>query len=322
MRGRRDGPGGHHRANLSVTTERRDFTGADGVTLAADVAGDLTGPTLILLHGGGQTRHSWAGAMRALVKAGYAVINLDLRGHGDSGWSNTGDYSLESRGRDLIAVAAEVAGPLAVVGASMGGSTALHAVTAGLALEALVLVDIVPRAAKDGVARIVAFMGANPAGFETLEDAAAAVAAYNPNRSTPNGNEGLRKNLRLRKDGRLYWHWDPRLLEVGHDIERVSVEDCLDDLRRISPIPTLLVRGANSDVVNDEGVSHLREYIPHLEVVETAGAGHMVAGDRNDPFNTAVIEFLERHFQSRAHGRAQSASNGPDATEVADGALE
>lgn len=277
---------------------------------------------MILLHGGGQTRHSWAGAMRALVKAGYAVINLDLRGHGDSGWSNAGDYSLESRGRDLIAVAAEVAGPLAVVGASMGGSSAIHAVTAGLALEALVLVDIVPRAAKDGVARIVAFMGANPAGFESLEDAAAAVAAYNPNRSTPKSNEGLRKNLRLKKDGRLYWHWDPRLLEVGHDIERISVEDCLDELRRIAPIPTLLVRGASSDVVTDEGVAHLREFIPHLEVVETAGAGHMVAGDRNDPFNTAVIEFLERHFQSHAHGRAQSASNGREATEVVDGALE
>lgn len=259
--------------------------------------------------------------MRALVTAGYAVINLDLRGHGDSGWSNAGDYSLEIRGRDLIAVAAEVAGPLAVVGASMGGSSAIHAVTAGLALEALVLVDIVPRAAKDGVARIVAFMGANPAGFESLEDAAAAVSAYNPNRSAPRSNEGLRKNLRLKQDGRLYWHWDPRLLDVGHNTERTSVEDCLENLRQIAPIPTLLVRGASSDVVTDEGVAHLREFIPHLEVVETAGAGHMVAGDRNDPFNAAVIEFLGRNFPSDAHGSAHSASDGR-ATEGAGGALE
>ena len=321
MRCGRDGPGGHYRADLSFTLERRQFIGADGIPLAADVAGDLTGPTLILLHGGGQTRHSWAGAVRALVRNKYGVINLDLRGHGDSGWSNSGDYSLESRGRDLIAVAAHVAGPLAVVGASMGGSSALHAFCAGLTLEALVLVDIVPRADKNGVARIVAFMGANLDGFSSIEEALGAVAAYNPNRSLPESNEGLRKNLRLKKDGRLYWHWDPRLLDVGHHAERLTVEDCLEELRRIAPIPTLLIRGAKSDVVTDEGVAHLRHFIPQLEVVETAGAGHMVAGDRNDTFNASMLEFLGRHFKPAAD-RIPHSSSCRETAEIADDGLE
>lgn len=195
-----------------------------------------------------------------------------------------------------MAVAAEIDGPLAVVGASMGGTTALRAVSAGLALDALVLVDIVPRADSKGVEKIVAFMRAHGAGFASLDEAADAVAAYNPGRGAPDSNQGLMKNLRVSDDGRLYWHWDPKLLDIGHTAERAAIEACLDGVRSSAPIPTLLVRGALSDVVTDAGIDHLRAYIPHLEVVETSGAGHMVSGDRNDPFNAALLDFLDRHF--------------------------
>ncbi len=279
-----------------MAAELRWFAGDGGVSLAADVAGDLTGPTIILLHGGGQTRHSWAGAMCTLLTGGYGVINLDLRGHGESTWSANGDYSLESRARDLIAVAAEVDGPLALIGASMGGSTAIRAVAAGLAARALVLVDIVPRADEEGVARIVAFMSAHPEGFLSVDEAALAVAAYNPLRPASKDNEGLRKNLRPGPDGRLYWHWDPKLLDLGHETERMAIEACLEGFGQVDAIPTLLVRGSRSDVVTNEGVAHLREFIPHLEILEAAGAGHMVAGDRNDPFNDAVLAFLAKHL--------------------------
>jgi pimeloyl-ACP methyl ester carboxylesterase len=59
-------------------------------------------------------------------------------------------------------------------------------------------------------------------------------------------------------------------------------------------VPTLLVRGRMSDIVSEEGVRELQELVPHAEVVDVADAGHMVAGDRNDAFNDAVIEFVER----------------------------
>ena len=57
-------------------------------------------------------------------------------------------------------------------------------------------------------------------------------------------------------------------------------------------IPTLLVRGLKSDIVDDAGVDDLRRRVPALEVADIRGAGHMVAGDRNDEFNAAVVEFL------------------------------
>lgn len=55
-----------------------------------------------------------------------------------------------------------------------------------------------------------------------------------------------------------------------------------------------MVRGMSSDVISDESVAELRELIPHAEIVDVKGAGHMVAGDRNDAFTDAVIDFIER----------------------------
>jgi len=54
-----------------------------------------------------------------------------------------------------------------------------------------------------------------------------------------------------------------------------------------------------SDIVDDDGVEDLRRRIPHLEIADIRGAGHMVAGDKNDEFNAAVIEFLTRVMPAR-----------------------
>ena len=61
--------------------------------------------------------------------------------------------------------------------------------------------------------------------------------------------------------------------------------------RRIT-IPTLLVRGRMSDLLSEEGAQELLELVPHAQLADVAGAGHMVAGDRNDAFNDAVVTFL------------------------------
>lgn len=269
----------------------RRFTSADGVSLVADIAGPEGGPAIVLLHGGGQTRHSWAGAMRRFAADGYRVINVDGRGHGDSDWSATGAYSLDDRAADLAAVIADIDGPFAVVGASLGGATAIHAVACGLRPAAVVLVDIVPHPEPGGIARIVGFMKGNPDGFATIDEAVAAVAAYNPERPAPADASGLERNLRRHDDGRLHWHWDPRILSDGpavhHDVVRQSTETLA-----ATDIPVLLVRGLRSDVVSDAGIASFRAMLPRLKVVDVAGAGHMVAGDRNDAFTSGVMDFL------------------------------
>lgn len=270
----------------------------DGLAIAADVAGRRGAPTVVLGHGGGQTRHSWDKAEDQLAEAGYFAINYDLRGHGDSDWSPDGDYGMAVRANDLIAVAAQGTEPVALVGASLGGLTALMAACMGFEPAALVLVDIVPKMSPTGVAKIRGFMTAHPHGFPSLEAAADAISAYYPDRPRPKDLSGLNKNLRLGGDGRYHWHWDQRMMTDQRADPRHML-DLLDAADWTDRVPTLLVRGMKSDIVDDAGVADLRRRVPELEVADIRGAGHMVAGDRNDEFNAAVIDFLQRVMPAR-----------------------
>ena len=281
----------------------RHFLAGDGIRLAADIGGEENAPCVVLMHGGGQTRFSWLKAGESLIGAGYQVVNFDARGHGESDWAGPGQYNLGYHSADLRAIAAQVGGPVALVGASLGGATALRAMADGMRPNAVVLVDIVPNPDPRGVQRIRAFMQARPEGFASLDEVADAIAAYNPHRPRPADLSGLRNNLRQNDDGRYHWHWDPAFLgrEIADEI--ADLAQTLEGARAAGDIPVLLIRGKRSDVVNDEGVAILRDILPRLEVAEVAGAGHMVAGDRNDAFNAAVLDFLGRHFPSGGRDR-------------------
>jgi pimeloyl-ACP methyl ester carboxylesterase len=274
------------------------YIGAKGVKLAADIGGDASAPSILLLHGGGQTRHSWGDAMHTLVARGYHVVNLDARGHGDSEWAPDGDYSLRTLAEDIGCVIKTLSSKPALVGASMGGAASLYLV--GLLDDqiaaALVLVDIVPLINAGGAHRIRDFMSAHSNGFASLSEAVDAVVAYNPHRAGRRSSTGLMKNLRKRADGRLYWHWDPRMMTARDDIEPPRQFSQLTEAAERVRIPTLLVRGLRSDLVTDEGVADLRSRIPSLEVFDVAGAGHMVAGDKNDAFNEGIFDFLHRRL--------------------------
>lgn len=274
--------------------KRSVFVSADGVRLVGDRGGSADAPCVVLLHGGGQTRHSWSRAVDSLIGAGLQVINFDARGHGDSDWSPSGAYALSDRAADLRAVVADLGVPFVLVGASLGGATAIQAVHEGLRPAGVVLVDIVPEPDPRGIERIVGFMHGHRGGFASIDEAAAAVAAYNPQRARPADAGGLMKNLRPRDDGRLYWHWDPRILDTAPTTHHIVVERATETLGALIDIPVLLVRGLSSDVVSEAGIAAFRRQVPRLEILDVQGAGHMVAGDRNDAFNDGVIAFAKR----------------------------
>ena len=284
-----------------TTTVRLDA--ADGVTLAADVAGDEADRTVVLLHGGGQTRHSWGGTQRDLAGRGFHVVSVDLRGHGESDRSPDGDYGPDVFPRDVEAIARRFDLPV-LVGASLGGIAsllAIHRAPEPIA-SALVLVDVAPNIEPAGVDRIRTFMRSHiETGFASLDEVADAIQAYNPHRPRPTDLSGLEKNLR-RRDGRWFWHWDPAFMDGRHaesDETRIhEMEErsaALEEAARALTLPTLLVRGRQSDLLSEEGARRFRELAPDAEYADVEGAGHMVAGDRNDVFTDAVVDFLERH---------------------------
>ena len=283
----------------------RRFTTSDGLTLVGETGGRQDAPAVILLHGGGQTRHSWAGAMLRLIERGYFVVNYDARGHGDSDWSPTGDYSFHALASDLRTVLSTITAPAALVGASMGGMTSFYTIGSAKhhVADALVMVDIAPRSAAAGVRKIRQFMTGHHDGFQDLAEAVDAVAAYNPGRPRPSNPAGLMKNLRLREDGRLYWHWDPRMMETRPAPEPPSSTTELERVSAGVTLPTLLVRGGQSDIVDDDSVAEMRRLVPQTEVFDVPGAGHMIAGDRNDAFNEGLLGFLDRHFAVDGAGR-------------------
>jgi pimeloyl-ACP methyl ester carboxylesterase len=273
---------------------RVDFD-AGPLRLAADAYGDPAHPPVVLLHGGGQTRHAWGGTAAALGAKGRYALAVDLRGHGDSDWAPDADYSLDAFARDLIAIERQLPSKPAVVGASLGGLATL--VAQGEHPEApasaVVLVDIAPRVDPVGVGRIIAFMTAHPDGFATLEDAADAIASYVHHRPRPRDLSGLKKNLRLGADGRYRWHWDPRFIDGKRAGDSVRDPERLERAARALTVPTLLVRGRQSDVVSEVGARAFLDLVPHARWVDVSGAGHMVAGDQNDPFTDAVVGFLD-----------------------------
>ena len=277
--------------------ETVEFAASGGVTLIADVWGDPGADPVLFMHGGGQTRHSWGGAARLLAGKGWRTISIDLRGHGDSGWSPDGDYEAENFVADINAVLAALDKKAVLVGASLGGRTATFVVGNGAPdlCRGLVLVDITPKIEAKGAERILAFMNRNPDGFATVEEAADAVAEYREHRSRPKDVSGLKKNLRLRDNGRWYWHWDPKFLDRRHPHDAEASRQISEAAAKIQ-VPTLLVRGGSSDVVSLENVADFRRLVPHAEFVDVAEAGHMVAGDRNDAFTAGVVDFLERNF--------------------------
>jgi len=279
----------------SVKVEQVEFNGFEGLKLVADARGESDAWPVLFLHGGGQTRHAWGKSAQTVAGRGWRTIALDLRGHGESDWSLNGDYSFTAFSADCISVIDQLGRAPVLVGASLGGMAAMLAEgTSDRTISTgLVLVDIAPKTNPAGVERIRSFMSSGIRGFDSLEEAANAIADYTPQRTRQVNPEGLMKVLRERK-GRWYWHWDPAIVDRGRtEVVSNRFAGLLDFAIGNIHVPTMLVRGLLSDVVTDQGVKDIVARMPDVIVVEVPGAAHMIAGDQNDAFSDAVVTFLE-----------------------------
>lgn len=274
--------------------ETRHFEMDDGVVIVADAYGDPAHRPILFAHGGGQTRHSWGKTAQILAQNGWYAIAYDHRGHGDSGWSADGVYRLQRFARDQKTIAQQLSPPPVVVGASLGGLSAMLAQgdSDDDIFSAIVLVDITPNMSEAGALNIIGFMSERSSeGFATLEEAADIIADYT-NRPRRGDVSGLAKNLRLRDDGRYYWHWDPNFLTLSRD--GLGAPGPLMAMTQRIRQPMLLVRGRMSDLVTEDIAREFLRLVPRAEYVDVENARHMVAGDRNDIFTQAVLEFVER----------------------------
>jgi pimeloyl-ACP methyl ester carboxylesterase len=267
----------------------------DGINLHVEAYGHRADLPILMAHGFGQSRLAWSASAAALAVSGFYCLAADGRGHGLSSWNGNDRYEMDQFIEDARTLVAKVGGKPIWVGASMGGLIGMiaEAETAGGLFEALVLVDVTPRWETQGVERILDFMRAHPQGFASVDEARDAVLHYLPHRAERASSDRLAKMLVTMPNGRLRWHWDPRLLnEVGERGEEYlgRLHSAAGQLR----LPVLLISGDKSDVVSTTTIDEFLKLVPHAEHQRIADATHMVVGDDNHTFTQSVSTFIHR----------------------------
>jgi len=251
---------------------------------------------LLLLHGGMQNAHSWD-LTAAALKRDFHVVALDLRGHGDSDWSEGGDYGYAAHASDIAALVDHLGwSRLSLMGLSLGGLAALRFASQGSGrLDALVVVDVGPELNRVGVGRIVDF-GQGPGELDSIDDFIARALAYNPRRKADQLRYSLTHNLRRLPNGKLAWKYDRRIArrpsEADRQARRGHFGEMWEELRTIR-CPTLVVRGGESGVFAESTGRRMIELIPDGRFVTVPDAGHTVPQDNPAGFLAAVREFLE-----------------------------
>ena len=254
--------------------------------------GDPSLPTLLLLHGGNQSAHSWDLVSLHLADR-FHVIALDQRGHGDSEWARDADYSSNAMAADACAVLEALnIRSVTVVGHSMGGMNTMRlAVDQPESADRVVLVDIGPELSDQGTKTIRNFVTENRE-FDNVEHFVQSVQKYDPYRSREHIERTVKYNLLERADGKYVSKRDhgPRLATTRTHRERSDLFSLQDTAKILQP--TLLIRGADSNVLTADAAQRFAEALPNGRLETVPNSGHNVHGQNTVGFLQALVPFL------------------------------
>jgi pimeloyl-ACP methyl ester carboxylesterase len=247
-------------------------------------------PPMLLLHGFNQTAHTWDEFCPRVCQA-YHVRAFDQRGHGDTQWAPNQDYSRDAMVQDIAAIVRElVLPPFILIGMSMGGANAMtYTARYPTTVKALVLVDVGPEIKQEGVDNIRRLVGRQE--WPSLDAAVTDIHRFNMRRSRDNIRQRLSHSLRQLPSGAWTWKVD----EVFRDPHRPrprDTEGLWEAVRRL-PCPTLLINGAESDILAPDAAQRMVTAMPRGQLATVPGAGHSVMGDNPEGFYQAVKTFLD-----------------------------
>ena len=275
------------------TGGRSGFTVIDGRQVHYLEWGSSAAPAVLCLHGGGQTAYMYE-ELGAALCARYHVLAPDLPDHGDSDPAH--DYGRHALAATLPPLCAQFGfGTVAIVGASLGGIIAMtHAAAHPEQVAAIALIDVGHKLEEEGVRKIIGFMSKHES-FASLQEAATEIAAYLPHRKEVRP-ESLTRNLRQRADGRWMWKhgFNRRLRTEGAEQGKNwnNVIEGLDADAASLRCPVLVLRGASSDVLSNQGAQEITALIPNARLAIVANAGHLAAGDNPASTVRLVSAFL------------------------------
>ncbi len=270
------------------------FVEANGMRFHYLDWGNPDAPHMVLLHGFAQTCHSWDFVALSFCDR-FHVVALDQRGHGDSDWAEDGDYSPESQQTDIAAVAETLdLDRFVLMGLSMGGRNAFtYAASHSDRVRALVIVDAGPQNMRAGSQNIRNFVQQDDE-LDSVDDFVQRVLQYNPRRDPVQVRGSILHNLRQLPSGKWTWKYDKRLRQPGSRRFQQDPEtsDRLWGYLESLACPTLVVRGAQSDIIALDTAGDMHSRIPNGRLATVENAGHLVMGDNPSGFERAVTEFL------------------------------
>jgi esterase len=247
-------------------------------------------PLLMLLHGGRNDAHMWD-LFAPILASRYRVVAPDARGHGQSDWSTDHQYTVEFQADDVTELLAALGcDAVSIIGASLGGWTGYHvAAQFPQLVKKLVVVDVSPEVVTAALRGGVRASGATQK-FASLDDALAARITSFRGDSEQFVRASAERNIMLMPDGTFSWRYDTEGMAAGG----VGSRDTEGEWRMLERIaaPTLLVRGAESEILTRALADRVCRTIPDVRLVEVPGAGHPVPIDQPALFLSAVLPFL------------------------------
>lgn len=248
-------------------------------------------PSLVLLHGYTGHARSWDAFAEAMTDR-YRVLALDQRGHGETDWAGAGHYGIDAMTEDLRTfVAALGLRGFTLLGLSMGGMVSMdYAGGRPPELAALVIVDIGPELVSSGAERIRDAQQLSDV-FASREAAFAAARAANALPPEAHQRDRVYNNLMLTEDGHWTWRYD-RVLRSVRELRPRDAETGWRSCADIA-VPTLLIRGALSDILAPEVAERMIGTIPGARLTTVADSGHSVPLDAPEGFLAAARAFLK-----------------------------
>jgi esterase len=256
-------------------------------------AGAADAPPVVLLHGVTGHARTWDTESAALATR-HRVLALDQRGHGDSDPPPDADYTIPALVGDLAAFVDSLRlERVALVALSMGGRVAIqYAATHPARVTRLVVVDIGPDIAPGGRQRVGGLMAGAPERFTTIEEVLAYQRANNPRYTEALLRARVHHGVRSLPGGGFTWKYDRGLRDLVRSGRWSDPTDLWPAWRALA-CPTLLVRGAESDILSADTAAKMIEAQPNARLVEIADAGHTVPGDQPEAFLKVLREYLE-----------------------------
>lgn len=279
---------------MTSVTPRDRYVRANGIRLHYLDWGGGDKPVLLLVHGLTSNAHAWDSFIRSGLAPvdRYRILAVDQRGHGDSDQAR--DYSIQRFVEDFRAFAEKLdLGRYDLLGHSLGARHAMaYAGDDWKQLSHLVLVDFGPEMERSGATQVRGSTTQRPTSFRDLDEAVAFMREMNPGRPDDVVRENARYALRENYAGRLVWKHDAELGWISGSFGLKEVPYLWSQIAKVR-CPTLIVRGADSNVLGPGVMARMLDVMPNARAVEIPNAGHGVPQDQPEAFWREANVFLK-----------------------------